>query len=1040
MIPKQLIFTTWTLLSVLFAGVSLAQERQGSVSGLVRTEQNVPIEGVSVRLKGTEIGTSTNEAGAFELTVPADWTSGTLVFSNLGYLAQEVDVQGQDFLTVTLVSGTSDLDEVVVVGYGTMRKRDLTGAVSSVQAQKLETEAPRSVQDLLRANASGMIIGQGNSAKGDATLLVRGSGTLKAGNSPLNVVDGVIFDGTFADLNPQDIASIDLLKDASATAVYGAKAANGVVLITTKRGASGKPKITLNANLGFVENARFPRVMTAEEFLAYRYDYEMGKTSNPLPEQFMDPRRLTSVSQLDWYNYDQSTPVTSVTEEQLLRTWLSRLELKTPEIDNYMAGRVTDWQDLVFQQGFQQDYSAAVSNRTKDVNYYLSFNHVDREGVITGNRFKNFRTRLNLETTITPFLKIGTNSNFASRNEGFLQADWGQSAVVSPYGSNNLDDPNSIYRRLPTSDITPVNPFHDNLYRDRVDRYNTLNSTLYGVITFPLGIEFQSNFTPSMIWREYMNHESAENPEWAAAGGRSERRFDRTHNWQIDNILRWKGDFGAHRFEVTLLQNAEKAQYWETKAKTSGFVPSDVLGWHRMQAGTVPLNESNDTYRTGDALMGRLFYSFRDRYMLTASVRRDGYSAFGAQNPRATFPALALAWSFSEEEFAKPIRSWLDYGKLRLTWGKNGNRDIPMYDALSDMTSGLHPYIDQTTGNVYLSSQLYVNRMANLGLKWETKASYNFGLDFALLNNRISGAVDVYTATTQNLLVDRALPEIIGFASVAANLGELRNNGFEFTLTANPVRREHFNWNSSVIFMRNLRQIVSLYGDMVDVLDGSGNVIGQREADDIKNKWFIGQDPDRIWDWERAGVWQIGEEVEAAKYGLAPGDFKYVDQNGDGVLNDEDRTFQRYKTPRFRWSWRNEFNYKDITLSFFLYSNWGQTDTYNRAANTTTFPDRATDYAIPRWTPDNPINDYARIGSNNIGNNYVDRSFIRLDNVTLTYALPSAFLKPYSIQSLRVAASVRNVGFYAPHWEFGDPESGGQPTPRTYNLSLNFSL
>jgi|GEM_PF-5601099 len=713
---KQFILVAWAAFLVHCAGISPAQERQGRVSGSVRTERNDPIEGASVTLKGTEIGVSTNEAGEFALDVPAG--GGTLVFSYLGYVAQEQPVRGGERLTVTLVSVMEDLDEVVVVGYGTMRKRDLTGAVASVQAQKLEAEAPRSVQDILRANASGLIIGQGNTAKGDATLLVRGSGTLKAGSSPLVVLDGVIFDGVLEDVNPNDIATIDILKDASATAVYGAKAANGVVLITTKRGASGKPKITLNGNLGFVENARFPRVMTAEEFLAYRYDYEMGKNSDSYhstyPERFVDPRRLSGVSRLDWYNYDQQTPVSSVTEDQLLRAWLTRLELKTPEVDNYMNRKITDWQDLVFQQGRQQDYSAAVSNRTNDLNYYLSFNHVDREGIIVGNRFKNFRTRLNLEATIAPFLKIGTNSNFASRNEGFLQADWAQSAIVSPYASNNLDDPGSIYRRYPTGDVTPQNPFHDNFYRDRVDRSGTLNSTLYGVATFPLGIEFQSNFTPSMGWREYYDHQSSLNPEWAAKGGESERRFERTHNWQIDNVLRWRGEFAAHRFEVTLLQNAEQNQFWKTTAKTSGYTPSDVLGWHRMQAGTVPLNESDDTYNTGDALMGRLFYSLRERYMLTASVRRDGYSAFGAQNPRATFPALAFAWNFSEEAFAKPLRGWLDYGKLRLTWGENGNRDIGMYEALSDMTANPHPYIDRNGNRAALGAKGILQLRAGL--------------------------------------------------------------------------------------------------------------------------------------------------------------------------------------------------------------------------------------------------------------------------------------------------------------------------------------
>ena len=345
-----------------------------------------------------------------------------MVFSYTGYSTQEVPVDQRSEIDVTMKADIQDLDEVVVIGYGTAKRKDLTGAVSSVQAEKLETQAPRSVQDLLRANAAGMIIGQGNTAKGDASLLVRGKGTLKAESSPLHVVDGVIFDGALSDINPNDIQSIDILKDASAAAVYGAKAANGVVLITTKKGQLGKPRISFNGNIGFVENANMPRVMTGEEFLDYRYDFEMGRRTDEYhqqyPEMFSDPRQLSGVSQLDWYNYDfdDADKVTSVTDEQLMRMWLTRLELKAPEIENYMNNRLTDWQDLVFQQGVQQDYSVSISNRTDDVNYYWSLNQVDREGIIVGNRYKNLRSRLNLESTITSFLRVGANANFAVCN------------------------------------------------------------------------------------------------------------------------------------------------------------------------------------------------------------------------------------------------------------------------------------------------------------------------------------------------------------------------------------------------------------------------------------------------------------------------------------------------------------------------------------------------------------------------------------------------------------------------------------------------
>ncbi|WP_300596627.1 TonB-dependent receptor [Niabella sp.] len=1050
-----------TVIGMWKAESSLGQSSRWTITGVVTSQGGAPLPGVSVLIKGTNTGVITDQKGAFIIYVP-EKANARLEFTSTGYEPQERDITGNAKIQVVMTATTMGLDEVVVIGYGTAKRKDVTGAVASVQATKLEKEAPRSVQDLLRGNAAGLIIGQGNprsAAKGDADILVRGSGTLKAGSSPLSVVDGVIFDGSFADLNPNDIQSIDILKDASATAVYGARAANGVVLITTKKGTVGKPRITFNANVGMVEAAAMPRVMNPEEFLQWRYDYEVGRRTDAdlqkYPEMFIDPRKLTNVTPLDWYNYSQKTPVTSVTDEQLIRAWLTRLDLKSPEIDNYINNKITNWQKLVFQRGLQQDYTAAVSNRNENSSYYFSLNHVDRQGIVKGDRFKDFRTRLNLESKVTSFLKVGANTNFSVRNEGFLQADWNQMTAISPYGSNNIGDTSilPLYWRLPTSDATPVNPFYDNLYRDRKDLTTSLNSSLYGIITLPYGFEIQSNYTPSLVWHEYYNHESSKNINWTSTGGNSERQFEKTFNWQIDNVLRWKKRYDIHNFEVTLLQNAEKGQFWMTDATASSFSPSDILGYHRLQAGTVPHASSNDTYRTGDALMGRFYYSLKDRYMLTASIRRDGYSAFGTKNPRATFPALAFAWDVSEEKFMQSTSSWLDYFKLRLSWGKNGNRDIDQYAALSDMTSGLHPYINQA-GVVYLGSQLYVSRMANPDLKWEAKASYNLGLDFSLFKNRLSGTIDAYTATTQDLLVDRSLPSVVAFSSVAANLGQMNNKGFEININGSIIQKKDFNWNSGLMFMLNRRKIVHLYGIMVDVKDANGNVIGKKEADDISKSWFIGHDPDQIWSYERVGVWQVAEAAAAAKYGNQPGDFKYKDQNGDSLMTNDDKTFQGYKSPRFRWSWRNDFNYKQWSLSLFIYSNWGQTEQFNRAANSSSFPDRTTDYMQPRWTVNNPINDYARIGSKNLGTYYVDRSFIRFDNISISYAAPQSWVKAMKAQSLRISAAVRNVVFWAPHWTFGDPESGGyrtknpdgneytpgQPTPRTYNLSLNLTL
>lgn len=1034
------------LLGVFFFHVQ-AQNGQ-TITGTVKDDLGEPLIGVNVMQKGTTNGSITDIDGKYSVTV-----SGKNVifsFSYIGYLTQDISVGSQKVINVTMKEDTKELEEVVVVGYGTAKKRDLTGAISTVRADKLEAETPRSVQDILRASAAGLSIGMSTNAAGTSDMQVRGKNTLTAGSAPLLVLDGVIYNGELSDINPIDIQSVDVLKDASSVAVYGAKASNGVIAITTKKGKTGKPVVNFNANIGFAQPYRIPSAVDGAGFLKFRQDYEEGKLTPEelakVPGKFTDPRQLAAlgVDPLAWYNYDQKVPVTTLpSDAQMQTSWLSRLELKTIEIENSLNGITTNWDDLVFQTGLQQDYTASISNRTDDFSYYWSLGYADREGIRTGDRFTNFRTRLNLESKVTDFLTIGLNSQFSTKDEGAQAADVGQRTNNSPFTTNEIDNPESPYYMYPSGDNNGKNPFFDNMYRDKRQMTHTLNANIYAIVKLPFNIEYQMNFTPRYKWHEFMKHESSEHPEWNGKGGYSERKNTKDFDWQVDNIIRWKQKFNkVHNVEVTLLANAEKGQYWESFMKTQQYSPSDVLGYHNVGAGTVPTISSKDTYKTGDALMARLYYSFKDRYMLTASVRRDGYSAFGQMNPRATFPAVALGWVFTSEKFMEKTGDWLNYGKLRLSWGQNGNRDIGQYEALASLNSSLHPFIDQN-GNIYLTSQIYVDHMGNSALKWERTASYNVGLDFSLFGDVLRGSLETYMAETNDLLVKRSLPIITGFADVKANLGKLANRGFEMSLTADPIRRDNFAWTTSGTFAFNRRKIKKLYGDMVDVKDKEGNVTGQKEADDYENKWFIGHDPDQIWDYEGGGVWQIDEKEAAAKYGNKPGDFKYVDQNEDGVLDNDDKTFQGYKTPRFSLSWRNELTfYKHFSLSFMLYSHLGRYGAYNEAANAISLADRHSVIDIDRWTFDNPTNNFGRLGSKNLGTHYVNKSFVRMENISLSYNVPNNFLKKVSIQNMRLSFSVRNA-FLLSGWTFRDPEEDpdkDEYVPRTFNFGINFTL
>ncbi|MGV3642430.1 MAG: SusC/RagA family TonB-linked outer membrane protein, partial [Adhaeribacter sp.] len=725
--------------------------------------------------------------------------------------------------------------------------------------------------------------------------------------------------------------------------------------------------------------------------------------------------------------------------------WLQRLGFNPIEITNYKAGKTVDWADLVFQNGKRQDYNISLSGKKEDVSYYMSLGYQENEGVVVGDRFQTFRSRINLEGKVNKWLTVGLNTQFADRDESQVPADWGRIVNNSPWGSQFNDDGSLRLSPVDEPGGGSRHPYLDMQYVDRQQKYNSLISSLYGKVTLPLGITYQLNFSPRLEWRKYMNHQSARHPDWAKRGGMAQREMNQTYNWQIDNLVKWNKKLnGIHEFDVTLLANAEKFQSWRTEMSNEGFDPHDKLGYHRMQAGINPIIETNDEYSTGDALMARLFYSFKQRYLLTVSTRRDGYSAFGQSNPRATFPAVALGWNFTEENFFKsaPSLSWLNYGKLRLSWGKNGNRDIGRYDALSDLNTGKYLLV-QPDGTVLQVSQLYVNRMQNSNLKWETTESLNAGLDFGLFNNVIDGSIEAYRMSTTNLLVRRALPDVTGFFDVFDNLGEVQNKGLELNLNSRNIDRENFGWRTALNFSLNRNEIKHLYGDMEDVKDANGNVIGQKEQDDIKNEWFIGHAIDEQWGLRTLGVWQESEADEAAKYGVKPGDFKVKDVNGDFKYTNADKEFLGYTSPRFRWTMRNEFKiYKNIDFSFMAYSYWGHINTFNTAKNNSGFLDRSSSYIMPYWTPENATNEYARLYSSNGSASfdvYRKKSLIRLDNISLAYTLPKQIIEKANIQNLKLYFSTRNVAYYAPDWNFWDPENSG-PTPRIYTLGLNMSL
>ncbi|MEO6313473.1 MAG: SusC/RagA family TonB-linked outer membrane protein [Chitinophagaceae bacterium] len=1027
------------------SGVVSAQDLI-TVAGDIRAKDSTnSLPNVSVTVRGKKNGTSTDAKGHFVLTgVPS---GATLVFSSVGFAEQTMQVKGRTSINVVMEAADGPkLDEVVVVGYGTRAKKDVTGAVSQVKVTQLENENPQSVADALRGNIAGLSISQTNSAsaKGGGDLLVRGKSSVNAGTSPLIVLDGVIYPGQLSDINPNDIATIDVLKDASSAAVFGAKAASGVVLISTKRGASGaKPTISFNTNVGYGELARNQPLHDGPGFVAWRQDVLRSTNVSAPQYRYNDPRSLPAGVTVDSWRENQSGDSITV--------WLNRLKMFPVEIANYKAGKETDWYSQMFHKGLRQDHTLSISNRNDKVSYYMSMNYTNNQGIILGDAFKTFRMRANLEAKAAKFMTVGMNLQFADRDESQVPVDWGQMVNASPYGEKYKADGVTL-RDSPNDDVgNNLNPFQGYVYTTRLQKTNTLFGSLYAKGDLGLGFSYQVNFTPNFEFYRYFNGNSAKSFPYAAVKGSATRTDQTSYNWQVDNLLKWNKTFGEHQFDVTFLYNAEKFQSWRNQMDNQGFDPNDILSYHNIGAGIKPVISSDDQYSTGDALMGRLNYTFKQRYLLTASVRRDGYSAFGQGNPRATFPSVALGWIFSDESFMKN-NNWLSYGKLRVSYGINGNRDIGRYNAISDLSTGKYQYVT-AAGAVVLVSQLFVNRLQNPNLQWEKTSSINLGLDFSLFKNVVSGSIEVYKKSTHDLLILRALPDVTGFSNVWDNLGQVDNKGIELTLNSNNVKRANFSWRTTATFSLNRNKIVHLYGP-VDVVDPvTGKVTGQVEKDDVGNRWFIGHDLDQIWDLKVLGVWQQNEATEAAKYGVIPGDFKIQDVNGDGKFSDADRQFLGYRTPRFQWSLRNEFTiYKNFDFAFQVYSIWGQYSDFNQAKNNGGFPDRQNAYIYPYWTKDNPRNDYARLFSSNGGASYgVYRhtSNIRVNNISLGYTLPKALVSRARMESLKIYANVNNPFAYQPDWNYWDAEyrnrdSNGNVSiaipPRYFTLGLNLTF
>lgn len=1053
------------------------QQQAGGVKGQVFDSNGEPVIGASVKIVGQKnSGAITDIDGNFVI----DAKNGqSLEITYIGFKPKTVKVNGST-LSVKLEDDSQLLNDVVVVGYGTMRKKDLTGAVVQIDAKKFADQNPGSVQDLLRGTP-GLQIGMDTSAKGSgASIQLRGQNSLYTSashNSPLIILDGMQFGGELSEINPEDIAQIDVLKDASSAAIYGAKAASGVIIITTKKGKSGKPTINVSANLSANTKAQYRKVFSASDYMRYREDWfkattygydENGKwgyygKDSKVPAGYYDnvenAQKLYGITPEQWATMGSKT---LGADESMLSLYARRMGLDEAAnvMNNFLAGKSYNWEDATFRTGFNQDYNASISGASDKVNYYLSFGYLKNQGAIQGDDYRTYRSNMKINAKITDWLEVGANVNFQDRSDESSPVPMGgnywdaNQLRESPYSSRYDENGNEMqYPRSGNPTNGGYNYHFDQQYIDLEKGQTILNTIFNAKLTLPFGFTYSFNIAPRFQWHFDRYLMSAELPDSDPATRGANRKSSKNFDYTLNNTLTWDRTFNKdHHFTVTLVQEAEEYRYWSDNIEARNITPTDVLGFHYLSGANKSQSSfwTSDTHSTAAAYLGRLFYGYKDRYMFTGTVRRDGYSAFGSNNPWATFWSVGGSWVFSEEDFLR--QPWLDYGKLRVSYGTNGNRSLAdTYLALSNLSDGgkMAYYKYGTTSQTILNA-LSISRLANPNLEWEKTSAINVGLDFAVLGQRLSGSIEWYSKTTKDMIMAQRLPNFTGFGSITTNLGEVTNQGFEITLNSKNIELPNFKWGTSAGFSYNKNRIKHLYYDY----DENGN-----ERSDTSNGWHINKPIGEIWYWQVDGIWQADEAAEAAKVNQKPGDPKvrnnYTEDdkiNADGsrtpVYNDKDRVYLGTTNPPIYWNLRNDFTFfKNLTFSFSMYSYMGHkslSGNYLNGDNSgSMFTNTCNTYAKSYWTPDNPTNKYARL--NAVGpagctgvNKLYNRSFVRLDNISLGYTIPQELTRKLGVEKVHITAGVNNVCTFD-SWEYGDPETGGYAN-RQFLFGLNVTL
>ncbi|MGJ7033291.1 TonB-dependent receptor [Niabella hirudinis] len=985
------------------------------ITGAVTDVSGNPLIGATITVKGTKQATQTGENGRFIIEAASE---AVLVVTFVGYDSREITVSEAiakgNALKIALNQSESKMDELVIIGYGTARKKDVTGAVSRADLKAFKESPNVNILQSLQGTVAGLNVGAVNKAGSSPSISIRGRVSISGTSSPLIVLDGIIYRGDLSDINPSDIASVDVLKDASAASIYGSQASNGVLLITTKTGTGGKrPLLSLNTSLTFqrISNTEMLPV-DADGYLKLRADryLEQSRTGDDL----LTPNP----------NWDV-------------------LKLVPAEVaDGIQKGVNTNWWDLLTNKTpLLQNHDLSVSGRTEQSSYYFSLGYTNQENVVINDTYRRYSFRLNQESKITDWLKTGIQSSYSINDY----------SGVSPALSNVLQlAPQMAYKdstgeliRLPNN--AALNPLLE-IKQDNFDKRNNLFALVYADLSVPFlpGLNYRVNFGNNYIQGRSYNF----NPYGQNFTGTASKSNDSRYNQTLDHIVSYKKRFGQHDINATFVYGYEINKYESTDASATGF-DNPALGYNGLEFGKAELQKvtSEAWKETSLYQMYRLIYGFKDRYIFTGTLRNDGFSGFAPGNKIARFPSAAFAWNMGNEEFLRDAFPSMDDLRLRVSYGANGNRTVGRYQTLSTLAASFsNGYLFGDGGAAQQGQN--ITRLANKGLRWETTRTFNVGVDFSFFKRRFSGELNLYSSSTSDLLYTVNIPSVNGLASIPMNIGKLNNKGVELVLNGDPVRQEDFTWSTSVNFSLNRNEVVSILG-----IDANGD---GKEDDLIASKIFMGKPFGVVYDYNITGMWQVADyRAGIIPAGFTYGTYKVEDLNGDKVISAaDDRKIQGYTDPSYRISWLNTIRYKNFEVKAFINSiQGGKNYYYGQPAATVPNPDnmqRNNFFHFDYWTPENPDARYRQLGfyTTAVGQNfspYIQRSFIRLQDLTLSYDLPQSVSKRIALRRARIFLNGKNL-FTITDWDGWDPETGtgldvsAYPLMKSYSIGLSVDL